>query len=31
MNAEKLAEISFAGDIESAKHELSKGQMIERR
>lgn len=31
MNAEKLAEISFGGDIESAKHELSKGQMIERR
>ena len=31
MNAQKLADISFAGDVEAAKHELSKGQMIERR
>lgn len=31
MNAEKLANISFGGDIEAAKKELSKWQMIERR
>jgi NAD(P)-dependent dehydrogenase (short-subunit alcohol dehydrogenase family) len=31
MNAEKLANISFHGSIEVAKHELSKWQMIERR
>lgn len=31
MNAEKLANISFAGDIDAAKSELSKGQMITRR
>ena len=31
MNAEKLANISFHGDIQAAKHELSKWQMIERR
>lgn len=31
MNAEKLADLSFGGNIETAKHELSKGQMIERR
>ena len=31
MNAQKLADLSFAGDVEAAKHELSKGQMIERR
>lgn len=31
MNAEKLANISFHGDIEAAKKELSKWQMIERR
>lgn len=31
MNAEKLADISFHWDIQAAKHELSKGQMIERR
>ena len=31
MNAQKLADLSFAGDVETAKHELSKGQMIERR
>lgn len=31
MNAEKLANISFAGDIDAAKAELSKWQMITRR
>lgn len=31
MNAEKLADISFGGDIQAAKRELSKWQMIERR
>lgn len=31
MNAEKLAAISFAGDIDAAKSELSKWQMITRR
>ncbi|USN57126.1 MAG: SDR family oxidoreductase [Candidatus Peribacteria bacterium] len=30
-NAKKLAELSFHGDIQAAKHELSKGQMIDRR
>ena len=31
MNAEKLADISFNGDVVAAKKELSKWQMIERR
>ena len=31
MNAEKLADISFDGDVQAAKKELSKWQMIERR
>lgn len=31
MNAEKLADISFDGDVHAAKKELSKWQMIERR
>ena len=31
MNAEKLANILFDGDIQAAKKELSKWQMIERR
>lgn len=30
-NAKKLANISFEGNIDAAKHELSKGQMIDRR
>jgi NAD(P)-dependent dehydrogenase (short-subunit alcohol dehydrogenase family) len=30
-NAEKLAQLSFDGDLDAAKHELSKGQMIDRR
>jgi NAD(P)-dependent dehydrogenase (short-subunit alcohol dehydrogenase family) len=31
MNAEKLSDISFDGDVQAAKHELSKWQMITRR
>jgi NAD(P)-dependent dehydrogenase (short-subunit alcohol dehydrogenase family) len=31
MNAQKLADLSFDWNVEAAKHELSKGQMIERR
>ncbi len=31
MNAEKLAAHSFDGDLQAAMHELSKGQLIDRR